>query len=446
MKEQLEVLTKEKFPENDFFNHLERGMDFYWEQNYERALEEWIAASRKHYDEPVPLKNSKTIFFGSKIDILPVVYFFYTISSNLLTGMAVIKDKEHSCRLFFKKGYVVFANSSKTESRLGNFLLKQKDISLQQLENIVLKAKEENKRLGTFLVEKRIISRETLKDILSLQVQEIVSEVLNWQKGGYFFTDWEIGKSEIRHDPLDLLVLAARRKLTFSKFKELIPDNKVIFKFSPYIEEERLNILGKLNANERFIFSLIDGKRNIEQIINFSGGDETSVINILYYFLEQGWIRRTKEVVEYQDEEFAGLSKSLESLIFIFDIIYQGLFKQVGTKITDLLENSLKKMPVEYQKIIQASLVKDKIELPRFLKSFIQYFPDEEDRYVFVDIFQEVYLYFLEEGERFLGNWLVKGIVEDIAKTKTDIEKFYLQTETKEKLLRVLDVIVKRFC
>ncbi|MDK2922484.1 MAG: hypothetical protein PWR24_2041 [Desulfonauticus sp.] len=103
-------------------------------------------------------------------------------------------------------------------------------------------------------------------------------------------------------------------------------------------------------------------------------------------------------------------------------------------------------MPVEYQKIIQASLVKDKIELPRFLKSFIQYFPDEEDRYVFVDIFQEVYLYFLEEGERFLGNWLVKGIVEDIAKTKTDIEKFYLQTETKEKLLRVLDVIVKRFC
>jgi hypothetical protein len=150
MKEQLEVLTKEKFPENDFFNHLERGMDFYWEQNYERALEEWIAASRKHYDEPVPLKNSKTIFFGSKIDILPVVYFFYTISSNLLTGMAVIKDKEHSCRLFFKKGYVVFANSSKTESRLGNFYLNKRIFLFNNWKTSYSKPKKKIKGLELF--------------------------------------------------------------------------------------------------------------------------------------------------------------------------------------------------------------------------------------------------------------------------------------------------------
>lgn len=447
-KEDFFILSLNNFPENDFFVRLNKGWEHFIAKNYERSLEEWLAALRSN-DLPsvIGLEQQNKYFFGGRISSLPLIYFLYAIYAHELTGMAVVKEKNMGCKLFFKQGHLVMANSSKTESRLGNFLLKQKDISLHKLELFVKQARQEQKRLGRFLVEKKIISENTLRDILSLQIQEVVAEMLAWEKGNYFFVEMEIKEADLALHPLEVMAVVAKRQLTFERFKKLVPSNKIIFRLSPYIEQEKVNILDKLNANDRFIFSLIDGKRNIEQIINFSGGEETSVINTLYYFLEQGFVRITKDVVEYEDEEFVRISDILNTLSSIWEIIYKNLFTHIGQKTNELVERSLKKIPAEYQKVIAPALIGfKKIDKELFLKNFVKIFSDAEDRFVFVDIFQESFLAFLEEGERFLGNYMIKKVVEDIEKTRKDIEKFYLETETKELLLKVLDVIVKRFC
>ena len=146
-------------------------------------------------------------------------------------------------------------------------------------------------------VEKQIISLKTLKEILTLQILEIVSEVFVWRKSYFLFLQREINEETVVHyDPLKIALIAARRKVTFEYFRKQIPNNKVIFRLSPYIESKKEKIMTQLDANERFIFSLIDGRRNIDQLIKFSGGEEISVINILYRFLKIGWIRKAAKL------------------------------------------------------------------------------------------------------------------------------------------------------
>ena len=448
-KRKVQILRIENFPNNQFFEHLLKGTQFFHNQNYERAIEEWSAAIKLRYLEPINLEKIEgRRIFGSTLEILPFIYFLYAIHSNFLTGIGIVKGKDITKKLIFREGALVFASSSKKEERIGTFILKKNMVSPEQLETLAKEAKIRGKRLGGYLVEKNFISIKVLEEVLTLQIQEIVSDIFSWEKGQFYFAEGFINEEPIVHyAPLEIALIAARRCLSFNRFREQIPNNKVIFRLSPYVEEEREKIMQQLDANEQFIFSLIDGTRNIDQLIKFSGGDEVSVINILYRFLVRGWIRKTREVGEYEDKEFAELLKVLETLFDIFKVINQSLTNEMGIKAQEVIRRARKLLEPDHQKIFfDLSLEEpDKLNMRIIFKNIATHFPAPQQRLIFIDAFQELYLKILEEAEKFLGRRIIQEIVREIQKTKEDIEKFYIHTALKSRILGVLDTIVKKF-
>jgi len=75
--EEVQILKSRNFPEVNFFKHLKQGTAFYQKRKYERAIEEYAAASWLHYIDPVKLKktNGPVLFTGNFIDI-PLLFFY----------------------------------------------------------------------------------------------------------------------------------------------------------------------------------------------------------------------------------------------------------------------------------------------------------------------------------------------------------------------------------
>jgi hypothetical protein len=445
-KGQLQILTIADFPQNPFFKHLIKGSEFFYLQHYEKAIEEWSAAERIGYFEPINLRVRQTLV--SRAETLPFILFLYTIYSNKLTGIGVVKNGDITKKMYFKKGFLTFAVGSQAKERIGKFLAKKEGFTEEELDKLAKEAKSQGKRLGSYLVEKQIISLKTLKEILTLQILEIVSEVFVWRKSYFLFLQREINEETVVHyDPLKIALIAARRKVTFEYFRKQIPNNKVIFRLSPYIESKKEKIMTQLDANERFIFSLIDGRRNIDQLIKFSGGEEISVINILYRFLKIGWIRKSREIIEYEDEEFVDFAKVIEVLFDIYQIIRQTIFKELGAKTKEIVNKARNSLSSDYQKVfLNLNLEDMKMDGNIILKNIATYFPEPENRLIFIDAFEEFYIKIMQEAKRFLGRRIIEEIVQEIQKVKENIGIFYVPTSVRDKLLKVFDVVIKTFC
>lgn len=445
----IQVLRKKDFPSNDFFKHLLKGTEYYQRRHFERAIEEWNVANKLHFTEPINLEKTEgRIFCGSVFKEIPFLFFLYAIYSNMATGIAVVKTKEISKKLMFKGGLLISAATTRREERIGNFIVKRSNITPEILEQLVIEAKQTGERLGKFLVKKGFLSAKTLRELLTLQIEEIVSDIFFWQKGQFYFFETPINEEIItNYTPIKIALTAAQRGFNFTRFRKQIPNNKVIFRLSPYVEKEREEILKKLDANEQFIFSLIDGVRNIDQLINFSGCDEVSVINALYRLSSMGLIRKTKEVGEYQDKEFMDISTTLNTLVDIFNLIVSNLFYEIGLKGKEIIGKARQGLKSEYRKIfVDVSLEDpDKLDINAVRKNIAFYFPSPQHRFIFIDAFHDLYINILDELKKFLGLGLAKETISEIEKMRKNIERFDIDISLKERLLRILDEIVKKY-
>ncbi len=448
-KRKVQVLRRHDFPNNVFFKHLQKGTAFYQNRNFGRAIEEWVAASRIHYEEPIDLKKvDGRIFSGSVIEEVPFIFFLYAIHINKITGLSLIKNEHVTKKLLFKKGTLIATASTKKEERIGRSILKRGNISPQKMEKLLTEAKSKGKKIGRYLIEKKLISENVLNELLSLQIDEMLSDIFFWPKGEFYVVETPLKEEEIvRYAPLKIACMAARRGFNFADFRKEIPNNKAVFRPSPYAEEEKKEIMKKLNANYHFIFSLIDGARNIEQLIRFSGADEVSVVDILYRLNGMGLIRKTKEVVEYEDKEFIEVSKILEVLFEVFTLITTELQNEIGVRGKEIIETSLKELKPDHQKIfIDVSLDDpERLDKNAILRNIAFHFPSPDQRPIFIDAFLGLFLKILDELKRFLGMGLTKDTSQRISRIISNIEIFSMNTTMKKRLLEILNVIANKY-
>jgi len=181
MKRKIQILKRTAFPAHPFFSHLLKGTEFYQSNNFERAAEEWAAAHWIHYDEPIELKRPDgRIFCGGHIHEIPFLFFLYAIFTNAVSGVGAIKTNGVAKNLVFNKGRLVRAGTTRREERIGNYILKRSNFTADKMSVMLDSAKEQGKRIGRYLVERGLLAEDTLSEILSLQVEEIISDILQF--------------------------------------------------------------------------------------------------------------------------------------------------------------------------------------------------------------------------------------------------------------------------
>jgi hypothetical protein len=450
IKEQyFQSLRRSDFPATKFFAHLSNGTAFFYNKEFDRAITEWERAAKLQLDAKSIKQMPSSNAFRSSLGDVPLVGLLYTLCFNAQTGMVVIRDDSAYKEVFFKDGLVVCARTSKSEERIGNFVLKSSLMTADHLEIMVTQAKKAGVKLGRFLVMQRLFTEKEMREILEFQIKEILSDLFSWKKGEFYFSETEVEEEDVvvSYTPLEVALLAARRALDFSTFRKMIPHNKVIFRIPPDFEQEKTKIIKELDTNERFIFSLIDGNRNVDQLIKFSGNDEFSIINILYHLVLMGFIEKTRDIGVYEDKEFAEISTFLRTLFRVFRLVADDLSKELGVKAKELLNKARGDLEEDYRRIFHGISMDKNVPLDtnKILKNLSLYYPEPSDRLIFIDCFYELIKKIVQETNRILGTSLTKKVVSEINKVRFDIFNFYTDSPTKQRVLEALDKVVAQF-
>jgi hypothetical protein len=442
-------LRSTDFPHSEFFLHLSQGTTFFHSKEYEKAIGEWQEAAKLRPDfEGMPVL-SKAASFRSSLGDVPLVGLLYTLFSTAHTGVAAVHGAHAQKEVLFKEGWIVFARTTKSEESLGNFLLQRDRISPSNLERLVTRAKEDEVRLGTILVKAGLLTGKELLELLDFQIKEILADLFSWKDGEFYFEKQPVSEEDVvvSYTPLDMALVAARRALDFASFRSMIPSNKIIFRVPPYIERDKEKVMQELDANERFIFSLIDGNRNIDQLIKFSGGDEVSVINILYRLVLMGLIKKSRDIGTYEDREYSEVNRFLGTFLELFRLVLNDLKRELGARASGVVNKAMKQLAKDYGKLFNGIEMSKDLALDenRILKNISLGYPDPSNRLVFIDGFYALINNILQEMVSLLGMPLTKRVIADIGKVRWDIYRFYTDSPMKRKVLKTLDKIVAKY-
>jgi hypothetical protein len=441
-----QALRASDFSDTQFFAHLSQGSTFFHKKEYAQAISEWQEAAKIHPDFNGIAVLSGASSFRSKLSDVPLLGLLYALFSTAQTGVATVNNEFIHKEVFFKEGWIISARTSKSEERLGNFLRRDDIASSFDLEAVVAEAKKSGEKLGTFLTKGGLLTKKELLEFLDFQVKEIVADLFTWTDGDFFFEKQKVSEEDIvvSYTPLDLALFAARRALDFTTFRKMIPNNKIIFRIPPYIERDKVRFMEQLDANEKFIFSLIDGSRNVDQLIKFSGDEEISVINILYRLVLMGLIKKSRDIGTYEDKEFAEISRFLRTFLEVVRLVVTALRKELGVRTKGIVDKAIEQMSVDYGKLFSGIALSK--ELPpdenKILKNISLYYPEPSDRPIFIDGFYTLIKNLLQESVNILGIPMAKGLIAEIGRIRWDIYRFYTDSPIKRKVLEAFDKIV----
>jgi len=215
------------------------------------------------------------------------------LSLGQKTGCLAIADRTNFGYVFFERGRICYASIVNRRDRLGDILVKNELITTDQLEQaVVAQEQRRDRKLGEILVEQGAISRERLERYMRLQIEEAVYFLFTWTQGTFNFeADVRPERQDflVSINPESLLLEGARRVDEWSLIEKKIPSLDLIF----IVDRDRLAISdATLNEAQRLILPLIDGQRDVHQIIEDSGLSEFEVGKAMYGLVTAGFLHR----------------------------------------------------------------------------------------------------------------------------------------------------------
>jgi tetratricopeptide (TPR) repeat protein len=209
------------------------------------------------------------------------------------TGCLAVADRQNFGYIYFDEGRICYASIVNRRDRLGDLLVKNERISREQLDQAIqLQDERRDQKLGEILVAVGAIERHELEAYMRLQIEEAVYFLFTWTQGTFNF---EAGVRPERQDflvlvnPESLLLEGARRVDEWSLVEKKIPSFDLIFAV------DREHLAGSdvsLSPLQERLIPLLDGTRDVQQVVEDSGLGEFDVGKALYGLITAGFARR----------------------------------------------------------------------------------------------------------------------------------------------------------
>ncbi|HEU4827904.1 MAG TPA: DUF4388 domain-containing protein, partial [Gemmatimonadales bacterium] len=222
---------------------------------------------------------------------LPDVIQLLTLGRR--TGCLAVADRQNFGYIYFDEGRLTYASIVNRRDRIGDILVRSGRISAEQLQKAVdLQDGERQVKLGQILVEQGAISRNELENYIRLQIEEAVYYLFTWSSGTFNFEAGVRPEHEdflVSINPESLLLEGARRVDEWSLIEKKIPSFDLIFAADgSYVADSGVT----LSAEQSAILPLLDGTRDVKQLIEESGLVEFAVGQALYGLITAGFARR----------------------------------------------------------------------------------------------------------------------------------------------------------
>jgi tetratricopeptide (TPR) repeat protein len=209
------------------------------------------------------------------------------------TGCLSIADRSNFGYIFFDRGRICYASIVNRRDRLGDILVKHEKITQDQLDTAVARqTRERDKKLGEILVEQGAISQPELERYIRVQIEEAVYFLFTWTQGTFNFeADVKPERQDflVSINPESLLLEGARRVDEWGLIEKKVPSFDIIF----IVDHERLDISeAQLTETQQRILPLLDGSRDVNQVVEDSGMGEFEVGKAIYGLITAGFLHR----------------------------------------------------------------------------------------------------------------------------------------------------------
>jgi tetratricopeptide (TPR) repeat protein len=209
------------------------------------------------------------------------------------TGCLALADQHNFGTIYLDEGQIVYASIVNRRDRLGDILLRKGRISADQLQKAIeAQDGDRQHKLGEILVGLGILSRGELEEYMRLQIEEAVYYLFTWTSGTFNFEAGVRPEREdflVRISPEALLLEGARRVDEWSLIEKKIPSFDLIFS----VDHQHISqSTPTLSAEQQRLLRLIDGTRDVGQLIDDSGMGEFEVGKALYGLITAGFAHR----------------------------------------------------------------------------------------------------------------------------------------------------------
>ncbi len=241
---------------------------------------------------------------GGDISVLSgdITYFrlpevLQMLAFQRLTGRLTLINDEMSVEIYLRDGHVAFASGEKRGFReqLGNILFRMGKVKEEALNAALERCAREGRRLGQVLAEGGLVTPDDIKSALYKQTERSTYRAMAWGEGLFYFRICDL--PDFANDfPIELrvedLILGGVRRIGESRFiLEKIPTLEIIFK-TVYQANELDTVT--LDADERLVLGLVDGKRTVKEIVSLSGLSQLGCLRALYALFCAGIIKKVE--------------------------------------------------------------------------------------------------------------------------------------------------------
>jgi len=256
------------------------------------------------------------------------------------TGTLTLSHGDRTQKVFWERGEMIFAASSVPEESLGAFLVRHGKITPEQNMKSGLQV-EPGKRQGRILVQMGILTPKELWWAVKNQVLDIIYSVFSVREGWFTFEETaqpHEEKIKLSTSTTNIIMEGIRRLDEWPRIKEIIPHDRVTPRLAPH--DKRDSNVRFLEA-ERAILDLVDGQRNVRDIIHHSNMDEFETLRLLMAFVMARYIHVPEgRAGEGRDdvEDVQDLDAVVES--------FNRVFGQIGAYLVHYADGSEREIPL----------------------------------------------------------------------------------------------------
>jgi hypothetical protein len=276
--------------------------------------------------------------FKGELSKLPLPETLGFLRESSATGILTVVSGGARKSIYVRSGRVVFASSNLPNDRLGEILLREGKITVEEYESSI-KAISKGKRQGRVLVEMGALSPKDLWEGVQFQVREIVYSVFHWEDGQVQFEESPAPEKEKITVDLDIreLILAGLRKVdSTGPVQAHFPDGALVLEVVAGQGEV------SLEAYETHVLQLVDGERSVLDLCRESEIGDAETLKVLYSLLSTGLVRSKGRKVHTLDQDFVQ-EDTVHSVLSSFNQMYGYVFRYMVREVGPIAENVLEK-------------------------------------------------------------------------------------------------------
>lgn len=277
---------------------LPAGLENMVRQIVEKAFDEFIHKSLPELIRRELAKAPASAQAGIQGDLASfrIAEVMQLLGLQRQTGRLTLSRSGENADIYFRDGAVVCATSACNGGKLDMAGLLKKTCRLEEdsVQHVLRIAEMTGQPIDSILAQEKMVDPRTFSDNLRRHTESAVYKTMAWRDGDFFFekTTPPVYATPVQIKVDDLLLEGARRADEWTLIEQKIPNFGMVFE--PMIgNAEELTTRGMSDIDLK-VFSLIDGRRTIQDIIDNACLGDFDVAKSMFILLSVNLIRIKK--------------------------------------------------------------------------------------------------------------------------------------------------------